>query len=290
MPLTSTPLIIHFKPRPVYPKFFGGIMSYTLKFARALSVAVLIATLSILAFADTIKLKDGSTIKGRILSFTNGQFIILIGTGERQRQMRFFADEIDSIEFDSNPPGISTNASETVRSEPNYSTQTDGSSTIITVGSTSKTPNPQPNTTVVSSAPPNVPTTSGAAVTPIQIKVKVLADNTANGWTNAGWVVRKGQRITIRSNGRISLGNGRYSGPNGISTLPDEKKLIGEKPTGSLIAVIGDDNNDFIFVGEELEFVASRDGALFLGVNEGILDDNSGSFDVTVEIDPRVGT
>ena len=53
------------------------------------------------------------------------------------------------------------------------------------------------------------------------------------------------------------------------------------------IAVIGDDNNEFIYVGASREFVAARDGALFLGVNEGNLNDNSGAFDVTVEIVPN---
>ena len=60
------------------------------------------------------------------------------------------------------------------------------------------------------------------------------------------------------------------------------------EPTGGLIAVIGDDNNEFIFVGQTIEFTATRDGALFLGVNEGNLNDNTGAFDVTVEIDPTL--
>ncbi len=130
-------------------------------------------------------------------------------------------------------------------------------------------------------------TTTVADAKPIQVRVKVLADNTSNGWTNAGWVVRKGQRIRIVSNGRVSLGNGRYSTPSGISTLPDNQKLIKDQPTGGLIAVIGDDNNDFMYIGSDYEFVAQRDGALFLGVNEGILDDNSGSYEVIIEIDPK---
>lgn len=54
----------------------------------------------------------------------------------------------------------------------------------------------------------------------------------------------------------------------------------------ALIAVIGDDNNEFIYVGSERTFTAARDGALFLGVNDGNLDDNSGTFDVRIEIDP----
>ena len=55
-------------------------------------------------------------------------------------------------------------------------------------------------------------------------------------------------------------------------------------PTGALIAVIGDDNNDFIYIGELCEFTAARDGALYLGVNEGDLSDNKGSYDVKIEI------
>ncbi len=69
----------------------------------------------------------------------------------------------------------------------------------------------------------------------------------------------------------------------------DEQKLLKNVATGALIAVIGDDNNDFIYVGAEREFVATRDGALFLGINEGHLEDNSGSFNVKIEIIPDEG-
>ncbi len=268
------------------------------KFFQTVSIFTLILGLAVFAFADTIRLKDGSIIKGKIISFDNNQFIILIGDGTRQRQLRFYADEIESIKFDSegisSNTGMTTNNSGNVRREPNYTRTNNGDNTVITVGSAPANTPPvgttSNNSTVdvddtgyTDPVPQNTPTVGNAK--PIQVKVKVLADNTANGWTNAGWVVRKGQRIRIVSNGRISLGNGRYSSPSGISTLPDNQKLLKDQPTGGLIAVIGDDNNDFMFIGSEYEFTAQRDGALFLGVNEGILDDNSGSFDVTVEID-----
>jgi hypothetical protein len=114
----------------------------------------------------------------------------------------------------------------------------------------------------------------------------VTADNTANGWTNSGWVLKKGQKIRISGDGKVSLGKGNSSTPSGVSELNDDQKLLKNVPTGALIAVIGDDNNDFIYVGAEREFIATRDGALFLGINEGYLDDNSGSFNVKVEIIP----
>jgi hypothetical protein len=61
------------------------------------------------------------------------------------------------------------------------------------------------------------------------------------------------------------------------------------QPTGGLIAVIGDDNDDFIFIGATRDFVAQRDGVLFLGVNEGNLSDNSGVYDAVIEAEAATG-
>ncbi|MGH9818990.1 MAG: LecA/PA-IL family lectin, partial [Pyrinomonadaceae bacterium] len=142
---------------------------------------------------------------------------------------------------------------------------------------------------VVSQPKTTAPVSSGSAGQPIELSVKVLADNTANGWTNSGWVVRKGQRIKITGDGEISLGNGNKTSAAGLPDLADDQKLLKGVATGALIAVIGDDNNDFIYVGAEREFTATRDGTLFLGVNESNLNDNSGSFDVKIQILPTNG-
>ena len=72
-------------------------------------------------------------------------------------------------------------------------------------------------------------------------------------------------------------------GPGGIS-LSDSKKLMGSRLTGALIAVVGDDNDDFIFIGRASEFTANHNGILFLSVNEGNLKDNSGSFLARVKV------
>src|SRR5436305_3266576 len=109
------------------------------------------------------------------------------------------------------------------------------------------------------------------------------ADNSSNGWTNSGLVVRRGQRLRISASGRVSLGNNRYSTPDGVPNITDRDKLMRNSPTGGLIAVIGDDNDDFLFIGRGRDFVAQRDGVLFLGVNEGNLGDNSGTYDVVIE-------
>jgi len=153
-----------------------------------------------------------------------------------------------------------------------------------------QTPDPQPARVVLTSGTrgPSTSQTNQPATTmkPVGWNVKVLADNTANGWTNTGWVVKKGQRIRISGDGKVSLGKNKTSSPAGEPDIEDSQKLLKNVATGALIAVIGDDNNDFIYIGSEREFTATRDGALFLGINEGYLDDNTGSYNVKVEIIP----
>ncbi len=257
---------------------------------RFVFVVCLTLSVSIVAFADTIRLKDGSIIKGKIVSFGGGLFTVVIGDDARQRQMTFRADEIESIKFESDATPVNmVKTSETLKTSPPTVTN-ENNSTVITVGQNNKPVNPpvinEPE--IIEDDELITDDTPTTTVKPIEISVKVLGDNTSNGWTNSGWVVRKGQKIRISASGRISLGGGRFSSPAGIMSLPDSDKLVKAQPTGGLIAVIGDDNNDFIFIGADREFVAERDGALFLGVNEGNLNDNSGAFDIKIEISPTV--
>lgn len=243
-------------------------MRFSAKTIRGLLVSVIVLTLTVAALGDTIRLKDGSLIKGKILSFSNGKFIVLVGEGSRSRQLTFNAAEIDSITFDQIEPGAA--GTQKASYETPAST---GAPKVVTTD----------NTSVVSSPKPSPP----AAAKPIVWNVRVTADNTANGWTNTGWVVKKGQRIRISGDGKVSLGGGKSSPPAGLPDLRDDNKLLKNVPTGALIAVIGDDNNDFIFIGASREIVATRDGSLFLGVNEGNLDDNSGTFSVKIEVFPE---
>ena len=269
------------------------------KINRAALACFLVLSMFGLTFADTIRLKDGSIIKGRITTFGDGKFTIVIGDGARQRQMNFFADEVDSIEFDATQVQTSNNYKTTLPTNTNVSLKKDPevrNTQVITVGQTDVKPTPQPTPTpaktvivtdnTTTQTPTNTTVKPDNSLKPISLSVKVLADNTANGWSNSGWVVKKGQRIRITGKGQINLGNGRYASAAGISSIPDKDKLLQKEATGGLIAVVGDDNNEFIFVGASREFVATRDGALFLGINEGNLEDNSGAFDVTVEILP----
>ncbi|HEV7643990.1 MAG TPA: LecA/PA-IL family lectin [Pyrinomonadaceae bacterium] len=240
---------------------------------KLLVAASLLFVFSISALADTIRMKDGSVIKGKIVEFKDNQFIIAIGDDSRgrRRQINVYADEIESIVFDSVNPIPSTTSTAEIKP------------------STTQTPTSAVKGTSIPEKPAEAvkpPVTKPAAkgnFVVVSNSVKVLADNTANGWTNSGFVVRRGQRVRVSAKGNISLGTGRYAKPDGDGSYADKDKLMQQKSTGALIAVIGDDNDEFIFIGSSGEFIAQRDGTLFLGINESNLDDNSGAFDVTVE-------
>ena len=240
-------------------------------FRLLLALTLVLATAAPL-LADTIRLKDGSVIRGQVIGFKDQQFTILIGGNARGRrgQTTVYVEDVESIEFDANTSSATNTEDLTAQNNPpamrpsNQNNQPDNN-----VGTNSRTIDPGPTT----SAPPTFFT----------IKVGVRADSANNGWTNSGLVVRKGQRLRISASGRVSLGRGRFSTPGGLGTIQDSDKLMRNEATGALIAVIGDDNDDFILIGPRREFVAQRDGVLFLGVNEGDLADNTGSYDIVIE-------
>ena len=239
---------------------------------RLLLSTLLLVSISTPLLADTIRLKDGSVIRGQVIGFKDQQFTILIGGNARGRrgQTTVYVEDVESIEFDStggNPGSPSTSDESTARNNPPLMSR----------------PSPPVNQPDNDRTNDTTPVSSSATPTFFTIKVGVKADNSNNGWTNSGLVVRKGQRLRISASGRVSLGRGRFSTPGGLNNVPDTDKLMRNEATGALIAVIGDDNDDFIVVGPRREFVAQRDGVLFLGVNEGDLTDNTGSYDIVIE-------
>lgn len=230
-------------------KFFSCVLSLFLLFV--LTVPVL---------ADTIKLKDGSVIHGQVIEFKDGQFTVLIGSGSKGRRGRttVFVEDIDTIAFDAQTAGVPADSNSGPAPEP-----------------VSQPPR--------STEPVNTNTPTTPATTFFTIKVTVRADNTNNGWTNSGLVVRRGQRLRITASGRVDLGRRGFSTPAGLPLATDNERLMRTDPTGGLIGVIGDDNDEFVFIGARHEFIAQRDGVLFLGINEGDLTDNRGSYDVVIE-------
>ena len=273
-----------------------------LRLIRPLAAAVLVFALGASALADTIRMKDGQVIRGQIVAFRDQQFTVLIGSsrgGNRRSRMTLNMEDVESIEFDGADGAETSSANDT----PTYGPPAEPART--------QAPSPQPTprreeprqtggqrppvlgndsgTSPARTNPPantQTPARSGGDSPFFPVRVRVRADNAANGWTDSGLMVRKGQRLRITATGRVSLGEGRFSTPTGLPRVVDTEKLMRTENTGTLIAVIGDDNDEFIAVGANREFHAPRDGRLFLGVNEGKLEDNTGSYDALIEVEP----
>lgn len=275
-----------------------------LRLARPLAALALVLSLGVTALADTIRMKDGQVIRGQIVAFRDQQFTVLIGSargGTRRSRITLYMEDVESIEFDNadgsdisaagdggtyNPPTETARTQPTPQPTPRREEprQTGGQRPpVLGNDSGANTPRNTPTNTPATSPTP----ARGGGDSPFfPVRVRVRADNTANGWTDSGLMVRKGQRLRISATGRVSLGEGRFSTPTGLPRVVDTEKLMKNEPTGELIAVIGDDNDEFIAIGANREFYAPRDGRLFLGVNEGKLEDNTGSYDALIEVEP----
>jgi hypothetical protein len=74
-------------------------------FQLLLSILLLVS-ISTPLLADTIRLKDGSVIRGQVIGFKDQQFTILIGGNAKGRrgQTTVYVEDVESIEFDSSSP------------------------------------------------------------------------------------------------------------------------------------------------------------------------------------------
>ena len=246
------------------------------------SLVICLAVVSLIgssALADTVKLRDGSILKGKVVSYTQRKFTIEVYIGGAISQHVVPVEEVESVEFDQTDQGAisraQTDQGTVSRAEPV------GSGQPPTAPPRAGIPRDNaPEVTTPETAPP--PGDDNAGAFPV-IAEKTVSVAAAADWTSTEIRVQRGQRIVITASGEVDLGDNQRAGPDGIS-LTDSRKLVAARPTGALIAVVGDDNDDFVFVGSAIAFVAPHNGILFLSVNEGNLKDNTGAFVAKVKV------
>ncbi len=230
---------------------------------RLLYLLILALALPAAAWADTIRLKNGSVLRGKVIRFDGKEFTVVLD-GTQSRAMILVGD-VASIDFDEAPASPAGTERPVIREE-------------IPVPETNPppSPRPQPSTTTPGNA---VPSSNSPAVHESTVEVSAR-----EVWVDSGVEIKQGQRVRIAATGRVTLTAGRSTGPEGVDVKDPDKLMPGEL-TGALIGVIGDDNDDFFVIGAAQEFVANRDGRLFLMLNEGSLEDNSGSFSVRIQVE-----
>lgn len=100
-------------------------------------------------------------------------------------------------------------------------------------------------------------------------------------WIDTGIDVRRNERVQVQGSGTIVAGRSRIT-PDGLRST-DPSAPLPRAPEGELIGAVGNDpNSPIIELGSSREFVADRDGRLFLTVNRGSYSDARGSFNVQV--------
>ena len=100
-------------------------------------------------------------------------------------------------------------------------------------------------------------------------------------WIDSGVDLRRGQRVQIKASGTIYAGRTRIT-PDGLRTT-DPNAPLPRAAEGVLIgAVSNDPNAPIVELGLSREFVADRDGRLYLTANRSSYTDARGSFTVQV--------
>ena len=101
-------------------------------------------------------------------------------------------------------------------------------------------------------------------------------------WIDSGIDLRRNERVQTTASGTILAGRSRIT-PDGLRAT-DPSAPLPNAAEGMLIGAIGNDQNSPVLeLGTSREFVAERDGRLFLTANRGTYTDARGSFTVQVK-------
>jgi hypothetical protein len=141
---------------------------------------------------------------------------------------------------------------------------------------------------------------SGQSLEPSRVYRLPLVSNVQ--WTDTGYDVQQRQEIQFRATGGISLQVGNpmaYCGPDGydLKTLqqPLQDNNIGAV-IGKVVLLISieideetgeetrNEIEEIFYIGSEQRISMPLNGRLFLGINENVVEDNSGQFMVEIRL------
>jgi hypothetical protein len=102
-------------------------------------------------------------------------------------------------------------------------------------------------------------------------------------WTVAGIELRPGQSVYFKASGEVRWGPNRRDGAEGEKNSPrNTGRPLPVRPAAALMGRVGGGNDVFYIGGGEGPYRARSGGRLFLGINDDVLTDNSGTLRVTV--------
>lgn len=138
---------------------------------------------------------------------------------------------------------------------------------------------------IVMSRPDNAPaaTTNTAVGSTGTVAAQGITVSSQMQWNPTGIVVRRGDWVTFSASGEVKIGGegnpvANAGGVNSGVRAPDSP--VANAPAGALVGRIG--NGQAFVIGTQNRVQMPAAGQLFLGVNDGHLQDNEGSFQVQV--------
>jgi hypothetical protein len=201
--------------------------------------------------ADTLVLRDGRRVQGEVIAMRNGtiEFDVQRGLFGRDR-VRVERDEVLRIEFDD-------------RAQPGSDFGSGGRGN--SGGNDSGANGP------------------GGSRPPSGMREHDVSVSARERWTDTGLSVRAGQTVYFQASGRVRWGPDRQDGPEGERNSPrNNARPIPNRPAAALIGRVGENDAPF-FIGDESGPIRLRGGGrLYLSINDDALQDNSGSFRVTI--------
>ena len=117
---------------------------------------------------------------------------------------------------------------------------------------------------------------------PSGLREKYTTVQAETQWNDTGVDVRSGALVYFDATGRVRWGPDRQDGPGGEGgNRYNANRPIPGRPGGALVGRIG--NSDPFYIGNDKGPIRMREsGRLSLGVNDDYLEDNSGSWRVTI--------
>jgi hypothetical protein len=107
-------------------------------------------------------------------------------------------------------------------------------------------------------------------------------------WIDSGIDLRRGERVSVNATGTIVAGRTRIT-PGGLRSV-DPNAPLPRAAEGVLIGAVGNDpNSPIIEIGINREFIADRDGRLYLTANRSSYTDARGAFTAQIRRELNLG-
>jgi hypothetical protein len=214
---------------------------------KKLLLALLIVLWSVVfVSADTIYLRDGRTVTGTVLGFINGRFAVRL---DRR------STPLASAPRDSDRPAASD----------------------------SRSPAPGEGGEIVFFRPNEIDRIEldGRSLDDARFDTRTVQVALGFNWIDSGVDVRRNERIRITASGTIVAGRTRIT-PDGLPSN-DPNAPLPRAAEGLLIGSVGNDSDSPVLeLGTSHEFVADRDGRLYLTANRSSYTDARGAFTVQI--------